>query len=410
MGLKKMGTSRFRAGALGMLVATVLAALAAGQSTPASGAEFAGRVRLALPTVIYAVSNVETNIYFDNVILTTNSKNYVFDVTCEKGFLFADRWSYTPEGEEHGVFPLLLEVRDESNAIVARAKSTVLVTTGRGGSALPATLLAVGDSLTEASVYTQRLLELSDTPGGPALRLIGSRGPQDSPAHGANRHEGYSGWSAEAFVTRAAGPLSRSGYYKGEDTGSPFVYTENGGKRLDFSKYCEKFNAGRAPDFVTFALGSNDIAYGNDENIDALVETMLGYLDQLVGMVHEYNPSTKVGVLLTIPPSASQDGFWNYKGSQREVRWQFRRNQHRLVEEMIKRYGGREQEKLYLVPTYLDLDPVHNFVTRSLPLNGQNSAEVARVIDGIHPAPAGYRQMGDMIYAWIEAYLGESPR
>jgi lysophospholipase L1-like esterase len=77
---------------------------------------------------------------------------------------------------------------------------------------------------------------------------------------------------------------------------------------------------------------------------------------------------------------------------------------------MIKRYGGREQEKLYLVPSYLDLDSVHNFVTRSLPLNGQNSAEVARVIDGIHPAAAGYRQMGDMIYAWIEACLGDSPR
>jgi len=404
-----MVTARIRAGTLGVLAVIVLAASAIGQPTPPAAAEFPGKVRLALPKLIYAVSDVETNIYFDNIILAPNSKNYVFDVRCEKGSLFADRWTYTPGGEEQGAFPLVLEVRDESNAIVARARSTILVMTGSAGPGARATLLVVGDSLTEASVYTQRLLELSDGPSGPALRLIGSRGPENSPAHGANRHEGYSGWTADAFVTRA-GPLSRSGYYKGEETGSPFVYIENGAKRLDFSKYCAQFNMGKAPDFVTFALGSNDIAYGTDENIDAIVDQMLAYLDELVGMVHEYNGSTKIGVLLTIPPSTSQDGFWNYKGSQREVRWQYRRNQHRLIERMIERYGGRDQEKLYLVPTYLDLDAAHNFVTRSSPWNAQNSSESARVIDGIHPAAAGYRQMGDMIFAWIQTCMADKSR
>jgi lysophospholipase L1-like esterase len=400
---------RIGAAVFAVLVATVLAASVHGQSLPPAEKEFPGKVRLALAKVIYAVAGVETNIYFDNVILTTNSANYVFDVRCEKGFLFADRWTYTAGPEEQGAFPLFLEVRDDSNGIVARAQATILVVRGSAGAELPVTLLAVGDSLTQASVYTQRLLDLSDGPDGPSLRLIGSRGPGDSPAHGANRHEGYSGWSAEAFATYS-GPLSRTGYVKGAQTGSPFVYIENGAKRLDFAKYSLQFNAGKAPDFVTFALGSNDIAYGTDENIDATIDRMLAHLDELVEMVHRFNRTTRVGVLLTIPPSSSQDGFWNYRAPQREVRWQYRRNQHRLIERMIEHYGGRDQENLYLVPTYLDLDAAHNFVTNSAPWNAQTSVESARVIDGIHPAAGGYRQMGDMIYAWIKACMADKFR
>jgi hypothetical protein len=205
------------------------------------------KLRLVLPKVVYAVGNVETNIYFDNVVLTTDSSRYSFDVKCEKGLVYADRWAYTPTGDETGVFPLTLEVRDESNAVIARGESTLRVAPAGAGAAAPVTLLVVGDSLTQASIYTERLLELAASADGPALTLIGSRGPNNAPAHGANRHEGYSGWTAEAFAT-FYGPLARSGQFKGRETGSPFVYAPNP-PRLDFAKYCAQFNHGEAPDF-----------------------------------------------------------------------------------------------------------------------------------------------------------------
>jgi len=122
-------------------------------------------------------------------------------------------------------------------------------------------------------------------------------------------------------------------------------------------------------------------------------------------MVHQYSTSTNVGILLVIPPAASQDGFRNYRGSQRQTRWQYRRDQHRLIERLIDHYGGREKENLYLVPTYLNLDSAHNFVVRPLAWNSENPEEAPRVIDGIHPAPAGYRQMGDTIYSWIKVTM-----
>jgi lysophospholipase L1-like esterase len=359
-----------------------------------------GQVRLILPRTIYAVAGVETNIYFDDVILTPNVKDYVFDILCAKGLLFEDRWAYTPAAGETGDFPLTLEVRDKTNAVVAHGHSTIRVKAATNAAGKPVTLLAVGDSLTQASLYTQYLLELAGGTNGPALRLIGSRGPDNGPAHGPNRHEGYSGWTAEAFVTRN-GPLSRSGYFKGEETGSPFVYIEDGRQKLDFDKYCAEFNDHHAPDFVTFALGTNDIFRGTDETIDPLIDKILGYFDQLVDMVHTFNPSTKIGILLVIPPSSSQDGFRHYVETQRQTRWQYRRNQHRLVERMIQHYDGRENENIYLVPTYLAIDDAHDFVLRPSEWGAENPEQVNRVIDGIHPSPVGYRHMGATIYAWM---------
>jgi lysophospholipase L1-like esterase len=367
----------------------------------------AGKLRLVLPRIIYAVANVETNIYFDNVVLTTDSSRYVFDVKCEKGLVYGDRWAYTPTAQEAGTFALTLEVRDETNAIVASGESTLEVVSAAAGAGAPVTLLAVGDSLTQASIYTERLLELAGGADGPALTLIGSRGPDNAPSHGANRHEGYSGWTAEAFAT-FYGPLARSGEFKGRETGSPFVYDRNA-PRLDFATYCAQFNHGKAPDFVTFALGTNDIFYASDQNIDATIDRILGYFDSLVAMVHGFNASTRVGIVLVIPPAATQDGFRNYRATQRQTRWQYRRNQHRMLERMLAHYGGREAENLYLIPAYINLDAAHNFPTRPASWNADNPDQPPRVIDGIHPASAGYRQIGDTIYCWLKDRLFKSP-
>ena len=372
-------------------------------------AEKAGNVRLVLPAAIYAVAGVETNIYFDNTILTSNSANYVFDVHCVKGLHLAARWSYTPQLEESGDYALTIEVRDETNTVVGRAASTLRVAPAAAGSSQPVTLLAVGDSLTQASAYTRRLLEVSDSDRGPALRLIGSRGPGNAPARGANRHEGYSGWTAEAFAT-FAGPGSRTGYFRRPETGSPFVYSDAAAKpSLDFGRYCRQFNGGQPPDFVTFTLGTNDVFYGTDETINQIIDQMFLHYDALMKTVRDFAPSTRIGIVLTIPPSTSQDGFRNYREPGRQTRWQYRRNQHRLVERLIERYGRREGENIYLVPANLNLDTVHNFRRGIFPGASESTDELL-VLDGIHPSPEGYRQMGDAIYCWMKACLGDKSK
>ncbi|PYV15500.1 MAG: hypothetical protein DMG07_09620 [Acidobacteria bacterium] len=376
---------------------------------PAAGAAAAdtlpGRVRLALPPVIWAVPGIETNLYFDNAVLVLNPANYVFVASCPKGLQLAEKWTFTPAPEDVGDHPFQLEVRDESNSVLARARSTVRVARADAGAGADRTLLMIGASWTEASVYPEHVLVLSKTAGNPKLRLVGSRGPGNQPATGEVRHEGYSGWTAQAFIT-LAGPLARSGYHKRPETGSPFNYPGDDGKpRLDFARYCKEFNGGRAPDLVTIQLGPNDVFTATDETIEARIDTMFGYYDQLVAMIRGVGRETAIGIALTVPPASSQDGFRNYRGPGRQTWWQYRRNQHRVVERMIERYGGREKENVFLIPTYLNLDTAHNYPRFSTPWNSRTAESGSRVNNGTHPSPEGYRQMGDSIYCWLKGVL-----
>lgn len=359
------------------------------------------RVRLILPSVIYATPGLECNVYFDNVVLVLNRQNYAFDVRCEIGFQLEERWAFTPSAEEGGNYPITLEVRGEANELLAHGESLVRVVRPKVKQPSPATLLIVGASFVEDSIYPQHILDLSKAEGAMPLRLLGSRGAGNMPATGDLRHEGYSGWTAEAFATMS-GPVSRSGYHHRPGTGSPFVYeSAEGVKVLDFGRYLEEFNDGNSPDFVTIDLGGNDIFSATDATIDATIDRMFVHYDAVIDSIRKASPQTRIGILTSTPPSASQDGFRNYVGAGKQTRWQFRRNIHRLIERKIEHYDNRTREGLYIVTTYLNLDTQSNFPTWTSKRNARSEELVTRVNNGTHPADAGYQQIGDTIFSWI---------
>lgn len=366
---------------------------------------FPGEVRLSLPSAIYATPGLECNIYFDNVVLVLNRQNYAFNVTCDKGLQFAERWAFTPTDDECGKYPITIEVRNEANELVARGETTIHVGRASTVKAEPTTLLIAGASFVEYSIYPQHILDLSKMDGAPPLRLLGSRGAGNMPATGELRHEGYSGWTAEAFATMT-GPLSRSGFHDRPGTGSPFVYeSPDGTKVLDFARYCEEFNDGKPPDFVTIDLGGNDIFSATDATIDATIDRMFLHYDAVIDSIRKAGPQTRIGVLASTPPSASQDGFRNYIGTGKQTEWQFRRNIHRLVERKIEHYDNRTSEGIYLVPTSVNLDTEAHFPTWSSPRNARSQEPVVRVNNGTHPSDEGYQQIGDSVYSWLTNLL-----
>src|SRR5262249_54927848 len=152
-----------------------------GAEEAAEANDFAGLVRLVLPPVIDAVVGVESNLYFDNVVLVLNPANYAFDVHCTKGKQQQERWTFIPQATDTGDHPFQLDVRNEQNELVARGKSTLRVTRADRGEGREATMLLIGDSLTQASAYPQRLLTLCQKPGNPNLRLIGTYGRNGTP-------------------------------------------------------------------------------------------------------------------------------------------------------------------------------------------------------------------------------------
>ncbi|HQW30167.1 MAG TPA: hypothetical protein PK529_13325, partial [Verrucomicrobiales bacterium] len=145
---------------------------------PVPEGNFPGEVRLLLPPLIPALTDLETNLYFDNAFLALNPANFLVDVTCAKGAQQNERWTWKPKADEIGEHPLMIEIRDGRNRIVARASSTLRVIS-RAVAVVPekpVSLLIIGDSLTAASIYPQQIHDLANGDGLP-LTLIGTRGP-----------------------------------------------------------------------------------------------------------------------------------------------------------------------------------------------------------------------------------------
>jgi lysophospholipase L1-like esterase len=355
-----------------------------------------GAVGLFLPDTIYAVPGIETNVYFDNVTLVLNTENFAFDVTCDKGIQQAERWTFTPEDADVGSHAFILEVRDAANEIIARDSSVVVVSPKGARESEAVSALLIGDSLTHAAIYSQHLLDLCAAPGNPALTLIGSHVPDES--RPLNRHEGYGGWTAQRFATHYTG-TARGGDYKERD--SPFLYPNEAGEpELDFQRYCDDVSGGEHPELVTIFLGCNDTFSATDETITARIEDMFAHLDQLLAAIHVASPETRIGLIVPVPPCASQDAFGaNYKNGQ--TRWQYKRNQHAVVRAMYDRYTKNNTFLVSLIPAFTNLDCERNYPATTAPWNARTTAEAIRQNNGVHPSEEGYRQIGDAIYCWM---------
>ncbi len=389
--------------AAGGVLAGLTAACAAAQASPTTSSRSGPAVpplRLLLPKVIYAVPGVDMNVYFDNVVLVLNPDNYAFDVTCNKGVQQAKRWTCTPTEKDVGVHPFTLSVRDQTNRILATATASLKVVAPDAGAGTAISLLCVGDSLTHASVYPKHLLELCGQPGNPRLSLVGSHTPKREWPD--VRHEGYGGWTAKRFATHYTG-VARTGNYR--KVGSPFLYKDRAGKpMLDFTRYCADVNSGKAPDFVTIFLGCNDTFSATDETIEARIDEMMRHMDALIQMIRGASPRTRIGLVMLVPPAGTQDAFGaNYGCTQ--TRWQYKRNQHRVLERTMTRYAGKNAHGVSLIPAFVNLDCYHNFPMRTAAWNSRTAARTTRLCNGVHPAPEGYCQIGDSIYCWLKANL-----
>jgi lysophospholipase L1-like esterase len=361
---------------------------------------FAGKLPLELPPAVYAVPGVETNIYFDNLVLTVNSANYVFDVDCPKGRNDAKRWRFVPSGKDIGSYTWNIKVFNSENELVAEGSTKIIVSPADAGKGKNISLLMIGDSLTNATVYPTTVYELMSK-SGINLTMIGNNGGGGRKP-GKVAHEGYGGWRWKTFCTKWAEPKNDKDYR----AKSHFLFLKNGKPELDFKAYVNKCAKGRNPDFVTIMLGTNDVFACTDENIADNIKEIMSYADKFIAEIQKQAPNTQIGVALTVPPVSSQDAFGsNYKCSQ--TRWQYRRNQFKLVEVMIEKFGNGKIKNVSLIPAYTGIDCENNFPMRKESLNSRNDQSIMRHSNGVHPAKSGYEQIGDVFYAWLKYKLSK---
>ena len=76
---------------------------------------------------------------------------------------------------------------------------------------------------------------------------------------------------------------------------------------------------------------------------------------------------------------------------------------------MLKKFASYPDKKVFLVPSNVNLDCENNYPVRREAVNGElvKGARnfIIRQSNGVHPAPAGYNQMGDTFYCWIKYQL-----
>lgn len=231
---------------------------------PSSGEGDDETVTLALPETLYAVSEKEANLYFDQVCLCSDLRDFQIDVECTRGIQQEERWTYTPSGTES--FQLTLKLYRDGDRQVASGQTTVVVTEeGAAG-----TILAIGDGLT-VNGYVPALAErLSDT----EATLIGTKGS------GSVLCEAAEGWSA-------------AGLLAGTD-GSPFYKSGS----FDFGAYLTD-NGLDTPDTVLLALGAEDIKQGRS------AAEIKADMASIISAIQADSPDTKIGIIL-LPETAGE--------------------------------------------------------------------------------------------------------
>lgn len=203
----------------------------------------AAALQLTLPPTIYAAAGVPISVYFDNIILTENTSDYRFEVSCDVGRVQERRWLATPKDQHVGQHKLKVTVFSKDGQLID-SKSTLLkvIPADAGKNRNPIRLLIIGDSLTHASAYPNEIARLLSQPGNPRWRMVGSHKP--SAAADGVFHEGYGGWTWVRFLTKYE-PNPDGTHRK---RSSPFVYLGDDEKpALDIPRYLEKHCDGNAP-------------------------------------------------------------------------------------------------------------------------------------------------------------------
>ncbi len=342
-------------------------------------------LRLTLPPMGYAVAGSEMGVDFENLVLTEHPETLRFEVQSDFGAADKTRWTVTPKDADVGLHDWQVTVFRGDEKLAA-GKMRWQVSPAQVKSDRPMSLLIVGDSLTNATIYPRDLAERL-TASGVKWKMFGENRPlADKPEVG---HEGYGGWTWQRFITL----YNPEPWKDGIRNSSPFLFPPADKPQLDVARYFRESCGGKTPDYVIFFLGINDCFGANPNELaktDDNINGVFAHAEKLIAAFRAAAPKAELGICL-VPPGNSRDEAFedNYKGSY--PRWGWKRIQHRLVERQLKDFGGREKENLRIIPLELYHD-----TTDGYPAN-----------NSVHPNEVGYKQIAASVHAWLMSRLNK---
>ena len=224
--------------------------------------------------------------------------------------------------------------------MVASATSTIYVKASNVGNGVTKNVLIIGDSTTDSGFVVERLLAnfKNDVM---KINSIGTRSTMvrylDSEPYSTVKHEGRSGWTARQYVTIATDQANIVNAFWNPAT-----------NKFDFGNYIS-VNTLPTPDYTIINLGINDtFSFEDDQSLLTEINLLTSRINEMIASIKAYNPTIKIGIALTIPPSASQDSFALSYGVG-QTRYRYKRNNMLWVQKQIDAYRNREGENIYLI-------------------------------------------------------------
>lgn len=357
--------------------------------------------KLYLPETIYAVPGIEMNVYFQNIFLTINHKNFAFDVDCKKGRNDTKRWRFVPDHNDIGEYDWKVTVYNDEG-VVTSGSTKLIVVPENAGEGTNISVLLIGDSLTDMVGYPQHFHELMSRAGNPYFKMIGSHsGIGAPPVADGVAIEGYGGWSWGSFASERKPVISKNRPYRF----NKFVFEENGKWKLNFQKYFDKYNNGKAPDIVIINLGPNDCFNGTDETIAELTAKSHKYMKAFIEKFRCAAPKSIIGIGLC-GGGASQDGFGKSYGCV-NTSWQFERNTDYYRRTTAKIIKEMNDKAISTIPVFINIDRENCFPVRDEPVCINSNAMIKRQSNGVHPAREGFNQMADTVYSWLKYQMSD---
>lgn len=352
-------------------------------------------LQLTLPPEIPLVVGTEFRLWFRNIAMTDDAAACQFEVQGDRGTATAEQWTFTPQESDIGEHQLTILARSSNGTPVSpvvKAETTLRIIASRSLTAgnqtktdladkTPFRLLIIGDSLTHASTYPREVARLLKA-SGTNVELMGTHRPEG--AGEGIAHEGYGGWTWARFATHYE-PNPDGTYSK---RSSPFVFLDDQSKPvLNVEKYFATHFSGHKPDAIVVLLGINDCfgAPPNDQKaMDAHIDKTFASADTVLKSLRDAAPDARIGFCLTPPANARDEAFKANYGD-RYTRKGWKAIQHRLVQRQLEYVAKKNDAKISIVPTELNVDPVDGYPDNN----------------GVHPNAVGYHQIAQMIFAWL---------
>jgi hypothetical protein len=334
-----------------------------------------------LPAIFYVTQGRELSIYLDNLI-EGNASDYVWETVCaNNGVQQNERYVIVPTGAIAST-PLTVKVfgRSTGKLLSSTVVNLVGAATSAGAGTTPKIIL-IGDSTTAGGNVTGELLNIAST-DAMSLLCLGTKGT------GANKHEGRGGWSAAAYTTNYSDVPSGA---------NPFWIAG----AVNFPQYLVN-NSLATPDWVFINLGLNEVSVPDDVAALAAATAAFDKYDTLITSIKAAGVGVKVGLCCTTLPSSDQDSSGaNYGTALQRAR--IKRNIIIRDRLMLSRYGGQTANRIYVVPTHLNLDTVNNMSRAAAAnVNSRSTIQISRQGNAVHPDNPGYYQIADLIWSFLK--------